>query len=98
MTNEEVERAIEFLLDHHAKVSADIERHSEQIGQLTQAVSALTENVEAMREEMHDGFNKLILANEVTRKLSEDVGRLVVGISQRVGGIDQRVTDLEQKP
>jgi uncharacterized protein YoxC len=111
MTNEQMERAIEFLLDHHAKMSADIERHSEQIGRLTQAVAsltgdvhaltgnveALTGNVEAMREEVQDGFNKLIVANEVTRKLSEDVARLNVGMSQRLTVVERRVDDLESK-
>src|ERR1051325_2113091 len=97
MTNEEMERAIEFLLEHHAKFSTDIERHSEQINQLTQAVTALTGNVEAMREEMQDGFNKLVLANEVTRQLAEDVARLAVQTSQRVTGLEGRVSDLEAK-
>lgn len=77
MTSEEMERAIEFLLDHHARVSADIERHSEQIGQLT-------ENVEAMRVEMRDAINNLIVANEVTRDLAEQTARLAIQTSQRV--------------
>jgi hypothetical protein len=97
MTNEQMERAIGFLLDHHAKMSADIERHSEQISQLTQAVTvltgdvqALTGNVEAMREEMREGFNKLIVANEVTRKFAEDVARLAVQTSQRVTNLESK--------
>lgn len=105
MTTEEMERAIEFLLDHHAKVSADIERHSEQIAQLTTDVQALTKTVastqsqlDSVISEMHDGFNNLIVANEVTRKLSEDVALLATGIGQRMTGIDRRVTDLESKP
>jgi chromosome segregation ATPase len=111
MTNEEVERAIEFLLDHHAKVSADIgelreavselkdvqQRQAENIDHLTADVQALTGNVEAMREEMRDGFDKLILANEVTRKLTEDVARLTVGLSQRVTNLEGHVDDSESK-
>jgi len=104
MTTEEMEHAIGFLLDHHAKMSTDIERHSEQIGKLTEAVATLTgdvreltSNVEAMREEMQDGFNTLNLANEVTRKLAEDVAPLNVGMSQRVTSHDQRINDLESK-
>lgn len=31
--------------------------------------------------EMRDGFNNLIVANEVTRKLAEDVGRLAIATS-----------------
>ena len=97
MTNEEVERAIEFLLHHHAKVSADIERHSEQISQLTSNVDALTANVEAMREEMREGFNRLILANEQTTELIGQIARLNVSTSQRVTQLEGRVDDLESK-
>ena len=71
MTGEEMERAIEFLTKHHAKVSADIDRNSEQIAELSR-------NTESMRAEMREGFENLIIANEVTRKLSEDVARLTL--------------------
>lgn len=112
MTNEEVERAIEFLIHHHAKVSADIGELREAIGELkevqkqqgenldrlTADTQSLTANVEAMRQEMRDSFDKLILANEVTRKLAEDVARLTVQTSQRVTILEHRVDDLEQKP
>jgi methyl-accepting chemotaxis protein len=97
MSNEEIERAIEFILSHHAKVSADIERHSEQIGQLTEnierhseQIGQLTESVQAMRVEMRDAINNLIVANEVTRKLTEDVARLAINNSQRITAIEQQ--------
>jgi hypothetical protein len=91
MTSEEMERAIEFLLEHHARVSGDIERHTEQIGKLTEAVSAMQGQIDSMVSEMREGFNSLIVANEVTRKLAEDVARLAIQTSQRV-------TDLESGP
>jgi uncharacterized protein YoxC len=97
MTTEEMETAIQFLLDHHAKVSADIERHSEQIGQLTADVKSLADSVtrmqheaEADRAEIREAIENLIVANEVTRKLSEDVARLAVATSQRVTDLEQR--------
>jgi hypothetical protein len=108
MTSEEMERAIEFLLDHHAKVSADIERHSEQIGQLTVAVSALTGSVKVMQEqmeadrqetrytisgmmtEMREGFNNLIVANEITRNLAEQATKLAIQTSHRVTNLEGR--------
>ncbi|HKQ07030.1 MAG TPA: hypothetical protein VJ464_18010 [Blastocatellia bacterium] len=105
MTNEQMERAIEFLLDHHAKMSADIERHSEQISQLTQVVGsltgdvqALTGNIEAMREEMREGFNRLISANEQTTRLMEQLTMLEVKNSQRITGLERRVDDIEPRP
>jgi uncharacterized protein YoxC len=97
MTTEEMERAIEFLLGHHARIGADLQRQSEQIGKLTEAVASLTGNVETMREEMREGFSNLIVANEVTRKLAEDMARVTVGLSQRVTSHDQRINDLESK-
>lgn len=97
MTTEEMERAIEFLLDHHSKVSADIERHSEQIGKLTEAVATTQAQLDSVISEMRDGFNKLILGNEVTRDLANKVAALEVQTSQRVTGLEHRVTDLEQK-
>ena len=109
MTNEEMERAIEFLLNHHAQLSANLSRQAENLDKLTANVEAmheemregfdkLTANVEAMREEMHYGFDKLILANEVTRRLTEEVAQLAVQTSQRVTGLEHRVSDLESKP
>jgi uncharacterized protein YoxC len=97
MTNEQMERAIEFLLDHYAKVSADIERHSEQIGQLTQAVASLTGNVKTLRDEMQEGFNRLISANEQTTRLMEQLTALEVQNSKRITGLERRFDDLESK-
>jgi hypothetical protein len=118
MTNEEVERAIEFLLEHHSKFSADIDELKEIQRQQTENLNRLTANVEAtreemrtrgeemqtMREEMRAGFdemreavNNLIIANEVTRELAENVARLEVQTSRRVTGLERRVDDLESK-
>jgi hypothetical protein len=97
MTSEEMERAIGFLLEHHAKVSADIERHTEQIGQLTVDVQTLTrtvaaqgEQAEADRAEIREAINNLIVANEVTRNLAERVGQLAIQTSQRVSDLESR--------
>jgi cell division FtsZ-interacting protein ZapD len=111
MTNEQMERAIEVLLDHHAKFSVDIgelkdvqRQQAENLNKLTADVQALTDNMGAMQSqidsiitEMRDGFDKLILANEVSRHLAEQAIKLSIAVSQRVTGIDQRVTELEQK-
>src|SRR2546423_10125886 len=118
MTNEQMERAIEFLLDHHAKFSADLgelkeaisgmkdvqQQQAENLNRLTADVQALTENTSAMQSqidsiitEMRDGFDKLILANEITRDLAEQAIKLSVAVNKRVTGIDQHVTDIEQK-
>jgi hypothetical protein len=88
MTAEQMERAIEFLLEHHSKVSVDIERHSEQIGQLTEAVDAMRIEMRAGFDETRKALDDLIVANEVTRNLAEEVGRLAVTTSQRVSRLE----------
>ena len=80
MSNVNIERQMEFVINQQAKFSVDIEqlkevqaRQSESLNNLTMNVHELTDSVEAMRVEMREGFNNLILANEVTRRLAEDV-------------------------
>jgi hypothetical protein len=41
--------------------------------------------------EMREGFDNLIVANEVTRKLAEDVGRLAIATSQRVTVLESKL-------
>jgi hypothetical protein len=95
MTGEEMERAIEFLINHHAKVSSDIEGLKEAQMRTAANIAALAKQAETdrheMREtfhiltgEMREGFNKLILSNEVTRDLSNQVARLAIETSRRV--------------
>jgi hypothetical protein len=55
---------------------------------LTGNMTKLTQNVSEPREmlhlvitEMREGFDHLIVGNEVTRKLAEDVGRLAITTS-----------------
>lgn len=84
MTGDEMERAIEFLLGHQAKVSADIDR-------LVETVSRLETQAELGREETREAVNNLILANEVTRSLSENVARLTIAPSQRVTTLEEKL-------
>jgi hypothetical protein len=85
MTSEEMEHAIEFLLEHHAKVSAEI-------GQLTEAVSVMRQEMEANRTEIRQAIDNLIIANETTRKLSEDVARLTIQNSQRITKLEEKAS------
>jgi rubrerythrin len=102
MTGEEMERAIEFLLNHHASVSSDIEGLKEAQMRTAANIASLVEHAEADRremretfgtvaEEMRNGFNKLILSNEVTRDLCSQVARLAIQTSQRVTTIEEKL-------
>jgi hypothetical protein len=73
MSNDNIQRQMEFILEHQARFSADIEqlkeaqkrqsenqkRQSENIDKLTADVQALTENVNEMQVEMREGFNAM---------------------------------------
>jgi ABC-type transporter Mla subunit MlaD len=140
MTTEEMERAIEFLLERDARFSDAMDRVKEAIDRLTgiqgelaqsqsrtagdlelltgkvldltdastasqaridslaEAVDATRSHLDAVIDEMRDSFNKLILANEVTRGLTEKVAALEVQTAQRVTRLESRVDDLESKP
>ena len=109
MNHEEMEQAIEFLLEHHAKLSTDLDKLKELQAQTTTDIQALTANmvrleaqadadrremregINNFREEMRESFDKLILANEVTRDLAQNVARLAVATSQRVTTIENKL-------
>lgn len=102
MTPEQMERAIEFLLEHHAKFSTDIgelreaisdlkdvqKQQGENLDKLAESVSVMQAEMDANRVEMREAIDKLILGNEVTRKLAEDVAQLAIQTSQRVTNLE----------
>jgi hypothetical protein len=51
------------------------------------------QEMEANRLETREAINNLIVANEVTRKLAENVARLAVATSRRVGGPENTSED-----
>ncbi|HKP87035.1 MAG TPA: hypothetical protein VJZ26_13110 [Blastocatellia bacterium] len=77
MSSEDIERRMEFIIEQQAKFSADIEQLKEVQAQQAENLTTLADAVAAMQVEMREGFNNLIVANEVTRKLAEDVACFV---------------------
>jgi hypothetical protein len=75
---------------------------AQNINRLYESVSAhqktTSEAIDALITEMREGFNNLIVANEATRGLAENVARLALQTSQRVTELDRRVTNLEENP
>ena len=127
MTGDEMERAIEFLLEHHAKFSVDMDklqeiqaqtskdiialaemqaqtskdimalaeaqaRTSRDVESLAESVVRLEAQAETDRQEIREAIDNLIVANEVTRKLAEDVARLAVQTAHRVTDIESRLS------
>lgn len=91
MTDEQIERAIGFLLDHHARFSIELEGLKDAVAGLVQSTSSLERQAEADRQEIREAIGNLIVANEVTRELSQDVARLAVLTSRRVDDLESKL-------
>jgi hypothetical protein len=77
----------------------------ERLGRLEQVqeqqaenINRLVETVDSVVDEMREGFNKLIAANELTNSLIEKLTHLAIQNSQRLTVVEQRVDKLEEKP
>jgi len=109
MTGEEMERAIEFLINHHAKVSSDIEGLKEaqmktaaNIDALSESVTRLEAQAEADRRDLRETFDS------VTEEMRDGFSKLILSneitrdLSSQVARLAistaQRVTALEDKP
>jgi uncharacterized protein YgbK (DUF1537 family) len=99
MSDNNTQRQMDFIVEQQAKFTVDIEQLKESQKELTAAVARIASEMEADRKEtrevltsvmneMREGFNNLIVANEVTRNLAEEIGRLAVATSQRVTNIE----------
>jgi hypothetical protein len=80
-----------------AQIKTLAETTNAQIQALAESQQALTENVEAMRQETRESFNNLIIANEVTRDLANQMGKLIVNVSQRLSIVEQRLDRQDDK-
>jgi ABC-type transporter Mla subunit MlaD len=83
MSSDNIQRQIEFILEHQAKFSEDLERlkevqsqQAENINKLTEATASTQAQLDSVISEMRDGFNKLILSNEVTRDFANKIASL----------------------
>ena len=92
MSSENIQRQIEFILEHQAKFGEDLEQLKEvqahqakNIDKLSKVTTSLSETVAATQaqldsviSEMRDGFDKLILSNEITRDFAQKIASLEV--------------------
>ncbi|HKY06253.1 MAG TPA: hypothetical protein VJQ56_15260 [Blastocatellia bacterium] len=109
MTNDEFERAMEFLLQHHAKIDAkldknseqvkqnseQIERNSRQIAQLMQAVSLHSEQIKtlALQAEADRAETREAINNLIVA--SEATRELSENVARLAITTSRRVTNLE---
>src|SRR5881396_1333748 len=99
MTSEQLERAIEFLLESQAKTNTVLAFTNEAVNKLAETVAQdrrenremlaeTREQLEAYRQETREAINSLIIANGVTRDLTEQVAKLAITTSQRVTALE----------
>ena len=108
MTSDEMELAIEFLLNSQAKSTANINVLARVVNELTGDISQLKQiqnqiliqmgenqnqiliQMETDRQETREAIDNLIIANEVTRDLAQNVAKLAITTSQRVTALENR--------
>ena len=88
--SDDIERQMEFIVAQQASFAIDIADLKQVQRQQAVSIDKLTKNLNETREsinetremivmvitEMREGLETLIVANEVTRKLAQDIGHL----------------------
>ena len=110
MTDKQLERAIQFLLDnqagHDARISR-IEEIVERLGQKQEVIQAQQETAQAQQEEMrtnlyaglremHEGIDRLTEIVERTSGNIQKVYELEIQSRQRLGDHESRLVKLEE--
>lgn len=73
-----------------SRLETKVSNLSETVSHLSETVARHEAQAESDRQETRHAINNLIIANEVTRKLSEDVAKLALSTSQRVTLLENR--------
>jgi len=104
MDDMRMRQQMEFIVEHQAQFSIDMAQLKGEMAELkgivadlAMAITRLEAQAEADRAqaetdrgEIRDAINNLIIANEVTRKLTEDVARLAMQTSDRVTWLESK--------
>jgi len=69
-------------------LTAQVENLTTDVENLTADVASLVHGVEDFKDEVRGAIQNLIVANEVTRDLAEQVARLAIQTSQRVADLE----------
>jgi len=98
MSNDHIQRRMDFIVEQQAKFSVDIEELKEAQKQLTSTVARMASEMDKTREvlnsvisEMGEGFSNLIIANESTRELATQAARLAIQANERVGRLEEKL-------
>lgn len=112
MTGEEMERAIEFLINHHAKVSSDIEGLKEAQNKIGAHIASLAQQAEVDRREMRETLQFVTDGTResfqmLTDEMREGFNKLILSnevtrdlanqVARLAIATSQRVTVLEER-
>lgn len=111
MTPEQMERAIEFLLNNQADQDVRFGKLEKIVGELTQSHGELAQNLVTLTDntgelaqnqreiqiEFREGFERLIAISEETQKAVKDVLELEARTFGRVKSLENRVDSLEER-
>jgi|SRR5689334_11912256 hypothetical protein len=100
MDQQQIENTIQFLVENQAKFHSELELLKDSVQIIAEnqketntQIQELTSNIEAMRLETQEAFNNLIIGNEATRDLANQMGRLIVNVSQRLTIVEKRLDE-----
>ena len=95
MTNEEMERGIEFLLKSQAGFDAKLSKTSEQVEKLVGQVEKLTGSVETLTQ-THEEFTRFVRGHmEAQSELNQSLRETVRALTLAQARTDERLSDLE---
>ncbi len=93
MTSEEMERAIEFLIQHHAKFSAEMVELADKVTRMANTVDQLTEDAVMFRESILNLKDVVLsLANIV-----EQQGDQIAQNSQQIATLSEHGKDMDAR-
>ncbi|MBV8859088.1 MAG: hypothetical protein JOZ02_19305 [Acidobacteria bacterium] len=96
MTNEELERAIDFLLKSHAKLDVSVERTSERVSQLADTVSHLGETVSQLGDtvfRLNDTVTQLTKHQSSFADTQANIMRVMMRTFEAQAQINQSLND-----
>jgi pSer/pThr/pTyr-binding forkhead associated (FHA) protein len=82
------ERPMDFILAEQARHAGRLEEHEIRMSEMDRRQAEFLESLIEFKDEMRTAFENLIVANEVTRDLTEQVARLAMQTSQRVSDLE----------
>ena len=94
MTGEEMERAIEFLLQGQANHEARLGELTERVGELTERVGELTEKINQLTAQVTETSKQLQTYAETQSEFIRATTKSITGLSEAQAKTDERLNKL----